>query len=132
MWTTLRKLCSSRIGSCPNVEVLNRQFASVPASSSLPPPFPTHDAINPVSPEEVLQVWRRIKANKAHGPDGLAPHLLKACADQLATPIAEFFSTFCHLERSPIVGGQSDQTNPKERIVKVPSYCLHIYVAEGF
>ncbi|VDP86617.1 unnamed protein product [Echinostoma caproni] len=116
MWNNLRELCGSRISSFPNVEVLNRQLASVPASSSLPPPFLAHDAINPVSPDEVLQVLRRIKANKAHGPDELAPHLLKACADQLATPIAELFTTWCHLERSSIVDQPgSDRSQRKDR-----------------
>ncbi|VDP90058.1 unnamed protein product [Echinostoma caproni] len=103
MWTSLRKLCGSCTSSCPNVEVLNRQFASVPASSSLTPPFPTHDAINPVSPDEVRQVLRRLKANKAHGSDELAPHLLKACANQLATPIAELISTCLSSGTTPLL-----------------------------
>lgn len=41
--------------------------------------------------EEFRQQLRRIKANKAAGPDGVHPRTLKDCADQLCSVLHSMF-----------------------------------------
>ena len=94
MWSALKRLCGASESSCPDVEELNQQFAAASVNNPLPFSFHTSEAANPVSSAEVIKILRELKTNKANGPDFISPILLKACAEQLATPIADLF-TFC-------------------------------------
>lgn len=45
--------------------------------------------------DEVKHHLLKTEVNKAYGPDNISPHILRKCADQLATPLATLFQN-CH------------------------------------
>ena len=91
-------------------------FAGVFASSEPPNPSP-HQRCDAVlediafTPADVQRVLRNLDANSSMGPDGIHPHLLKACSTSLAYPLCVIFhltlateitdpSAFCQFLRS--------------------------------
>ncbi len=75
------------------------------STQPLPPPAillsPT-PAIQ-ISEDEVCQVFRKQKWNKAPGPDGVTPACLKSCADQLAPIFTKIFQHITGTVRSPFM-----------------------------
>jgi hypothetical protein len=90
---------SVRSVSCPRdiVELFNDYFTSVLNrnddlidSTTLPPTTqcePTTSELN-LSPEDVLVCLRTLDVNKATGPDGISPRLLKETAHQIAPSLS--------------------------------------------
>ncbi len=54
-----------------------------------------------ISEDEVCQVFRKQKWNKAPGPDGVTPACLKSCADQLAPIFTKIFNISLELCEVP-------------------------------
>ena len=84
--------------SCEKAEVLASHFSrkmTVSDPGRLPPAVPrlTNATIEDVilSTEEVKKQLQSIDSNKALGPDGVSPHILKNCAAQLAAPVTAIF-----------------------------------------
>lgn len=79
---------------------------NVPHSNPLNPdpplssPSPDHDICSapPVSPvpsftvDEVSAELRKLQPNKGPGPEGVSPHLLKVCAEQLESPLQTLYN----------------------------------------
>jgi len=50
------------------------------------------DYVLQLSESEVRRTFRRVKAGKAAGPDGVPPRVFKTCADQLAPVFSDIFN----------------------------------------
>ena len=51
------------------------------------------DSVLEITTEQVVNVFKKVNPMKACGPDGVKGHVLKFCAQQLAEPFVEIFST---------------------------------------
>ena len=70
----------------------------------------THDTMNltekqlnsfNVTSQSVLKELKSLDTSKATGPDGVSPHILKNCAQQLAAPLAALFTNCLKQKRWP-------------------------------
>lgn len=79
-------------------DALNRQFHSVfSAPEASPPPsgvrvhgLPTMEGLR-IDTDGVLKLLKELNPNKATGPDGISPRLLKEAADIVAAPLRNIF-----------------------------------------
>ena len=121
-------------------------FASVFATTDPPNPFP-HQTCDVelegilFTPEDVDGVLSHLDVNSAMGPDGLHPHLLKACASQLAYPLHIIFQLSVTEGVLPSLwklsyvvpifkkGSRLDALNYRPvSLLSVPSKCLERFV----
>ena len=51
------------------------------------------DSVLEITKEQVVRIFKKVNPIKACGPDGLKGQVLKSCAEQLAEPFVEIFST---------------------------------------
>ena len=77
-------------------ECFAEAFASVYASQSPANPHPHHIFPGSLAPlvitrDHVLSLLRGLDPHSSMGPDGLHPHMLKQCADAVATPLHLIF-----------------------------------------
>ena len=84
---------------CTKADLFNKYFVSVFTKenlSNLPdtPPFSPNVNLDSmqVSPSEVFSELSTLDTNKACGPDGICPRLLREGAEQLAKPLASLFN----------------------------------------
>ena len=89
-------------------ELLAKYFAdkmSVPDADQS-----THDTMNltekqlnsfNITSQSVLKELKSLDTSKATGPDGVSPHILKNCAQQLAAPLAALFTNCLKQKRWP-------------------------------
>ena len=54
--------------------------------------FPADENIPVFAEEETKSVFKKLNANKAHGPDGISNKILKLCYMQLAVPFTSLFN----------------------------------------
>ena len=102
LWNTLKSLSGMKPKfqrSDHKANDLNRMFTTAASSSSaLSPELPSDQSscsINDdllVSQHQVHSELSNLKVNKAAGPDGLPPIVLKACATYLAEPLTVMFN----------------------------------------
>lgn len=71
-----------------------------PNDSSLLPPLPISVCL---TSEQVRRQLRRLHSNKAAGPDGVRPGVLKACASQLCGVLHHIFNLSLSLQRVPVL-----------------------------
>jgi hypothetical protein len=92
------QLISDDIGKA---EILNDQFESVFTieqsmdNFTLTNDYPQLPTIN-VYQDGVVKLLRELLENKAPGPDGLTPKVLKMCADELAPALTSIFNKSLH------------------------------------
>ena len=77
-------------------DILNDQFKSVFTSEDdtpIPPPTPAHPSIHDITITEpgVLKLLTNLKVNKACGPDGISPRIMKELAAELAPTLTLIF-----------------------------------------
>lgn len=105
IWKALKRLCgaaSNRKAHDLNVEQLNSEFSSSMHSDCLPV-FNSSHPPTPLKHDAVYTQLRKIKANKAAGPDNLSPVVLKECAEFLAGPLTNIFNDCLITGRIPDV-----------------------------
>ena len=124
-------------------------FAGVFASSEPPNPSP-HQRCDAVlediafTPADVQRVLRNLDVNSSMGPDGIHPHLLKACSTSLAYPHCVIFhltlATGClplSWKLSHVIpifkkGCRSDPLNYRPAsLLSVPAKCLERFIFNG-
>lgn len=76
-----------------------------------PPQLPsmTNQRLNTlvIRADEVKYHLLKTEVNKAFGPDNVSPHILKKCADQLATPLATLFQNCLQQQKWPAIWKQA-------------------------
>ncbi len=72
------------------------EFSELPAGHQQPP-----DSFLPIRQKAVRQQLRRLKVDKATGPDEISARVLKTCADSLARPLTLIIRTMLQTGRWP-------------------------------
>jgi hypothetical protein len=54
-----------------------------------------------IDADAVMQKIQQLRSDKAAGPDGIHPHLLKMCADTVSTPLALIYNKSLHAGKVP-------------------------------
>ena len=96
---TLTKPCGGlAVTSQEKADLLAQMFSGkmrTPEPDRQPPPLPRLAASNLetvlITEDTVRRYLRGVNVRKAPGPDGVSPHLLKHCADELTTPLTNIF-----------------------------------------
>ena len=92
LWNTLKKLSGGRTFPPLDVAVLNEQFCnSNPGSAATPLPSLTN-VTSMFSVYEVRSILKRVKANKACGPDMLQGTVIRECFNELCEPLTDLFN----------------------------------------
>ncbi len=97
------QLVSDDIGKA---EILNNQFKSV-FTDELPMDNFSHSTSFPPMPEitisqnGVVKLLKDLQENKAPGPDGLSPKILKLCAEEIAPALTSIFNKSMHTGELP-------------------------------
>lgn len=95
----LTKPCGGlAVTSQEKADVLAQMFSEkmrTPEPEKQPPPLPRLAVANinniVVTRDAVRRHLKGVNVRKAPGPDGVSPHFLKHCADELTTPLANIF-----------------------------------------
>ncbi len=101
---------SARSASCPRdiAELFNEYFSSIVSGSSnttpMECPTPPLDCTLSeltLSPDDVLAALLNLDTNKATGPDGIPPRILKECAYQIASSLCLLLNQSLQLSTLP-------------------------------
>ena len=89
----------------PNLpDELNHFYGRFDRDNSTQPVFSITGVAEPafvITEQEVKKEFNRLKENKAPGPDGISPRLLKSCASQLAGVFTEIYNKSLQQRKVP-------------------------------
>lgn len=97
---------TNRTGICNTMlpDTLNRFYARFDEQNRDTPlksPCESEETALQVTHTQVLRALKRVNPRKAAGPDGVAPRVLKACAEQLTEVCTDIFNTSLTQETVP-------------------------------
>merc|ERR1712035_80127 len=91
----------STLSPCNSVMDLNT--ASSPSTSALPETSSASTSTLSVSCNQVKKQLEKLNQNKAAGPDGVSPRVLKTCSKQLCPILQHLFNTSLSQKRVPVL-----------------------------
>ena len=92
---------TSTLSPCNSVMDLNT--ASSPSTSALPETSSASNSTLSVSCNQVKKQLEKLNQNKAAGPDGVSPRVLKTCSKQLCPILQHLFNTSLSQKRVPVL-----------------------------
>jgi len=147
-WWNLTKDISGFGRSCarfaPDVDALANLFTaklSLPAEfNSTPPPLPPETSAVVykgswrVKLSKVRNVLGSLDVNKAVGPDGISPHMLRYCCNELCLPLTILFTRICRSGDFPSSWKVSRSIQAKRFCLRsplLPPNCCTSYYGDG-